>query len=424
MKPSIAFVLACATLMTACASDKIEGTAAKNQPPTIWIAAAPPEGSTSIYTVQLFWGGWDPDGEISYYEYLITDNKSQTFNPADTVGVTWSPVVSNDSTFTFSADSLAETVPGQLPAVFKRSHTFFIRSVDREGLRSVEPAYRSFTARTLSPDINITTPRQALGLTPSELPPIATYEWVAVDYVDDMITRQDPDSVQWALEHVQARRQFTDTIDYLRSRSSSASWYPWSLLSRARGQREVLDHAADGIRRLRVRHARQRRGRGGDAGARRTPQRAPHQSIAPHHGTASLVVTSQFVGSVVASTCDYPLTILDMVAGVGMSFTLSACADDYGGTVSGYRYGWDILDLNDPDQWETDYTPFVGSLAVVPPRSFNFGTHTFTAEVIDNSGFCSRVEVKVNIVRFSGERNLLLVDDYGADEDAGFSGFN
>ena len=44
--------------------------------------------------------------------------------------------------------------------------------------------------------------------------------------------------------------------------------------------------------------------------------------------------------------------------------------------------------------------------------------------MIDNSGFCSRIEVKVNIVRFTGERNLMIVDDYRPDEVAGQSGWS
>ncbi len=409
--------------MGACASDQLGGTATENQPPTVWIAAAPPEGSTSSYSVQLFWGGWDPDGEISRYEYLITDNVRGTFNPADTVDGEWNPVVANDSTFTFSADSLSEEVPGQNTAVFTRSHTFFIRSVDTEGLRSREPAYRSFTARTLSPDTTVTIPRRALGLTPSEVPPIATYEWVAVDFVDDILTRQEPDSVQWALEATSIHNNsFTETLDFLRSAASAGSWYPWVYYRAPQDSGKFWTtpplEFGDYVFAMRAKD---------EAGAV-TPvldERRNARRIKVSRRTTGprLVVSNQFVGSVVASTCDYPLTILDMAAGVGMSFTLSACADDYGGTVSGYRYGWDILDLNDPEQWETDYTPFLGALATIPPRSFNFGTHTITVEVIDNSGFCSRVEVKVNIVRFGGERNMLLVDDYAADENPGFSGF-
>jgi len=49
-------------VMGACASDTIDGKHSDNQAPTVWLAAAPPEGSTGSYTVNLFWGGWDPDG--------------------------------------------------------------------------------------------------------------------------------------------------------------------------------------------------------------------------------------------------------------------------------------------------------------------------------------------------------------------------
>ncbi len=423
MKPRIAIVLACGLSVAACASDEIGGEPAPNQPPTVWIAAAPPEGSVSSYTVQLFWGGWDPDGDIAYYEYFVTDNIKGSFLPADTVNADWLPVLGNDSTFTFSADSLAESIPDANAAVFKRSHTFFVRAVDTQGMRSAQPAYRSFTARTLSPEVTITTPRQTLGLTPAEVPPIATYTWTAVDYIDDLNMRQAPDSIQWALEPTSRHNDnFAQTLDYLRSPESAGVWYPWVYYSAPNdsGKNWTTPPMAFGdyIFAMRAKD---------DAGAV-TPvldeyQNARRVKVSRRTTGPRLIVSNEFVGSVIASTCDYPLTILDMAAGVGMAFTLSACADDYGGTVSGYRYGWDILDLNDPDQWEVDYTPFIGSIAMTPPRAFNFGTHTFTAEAIDNSGFCSRVEVKVNVVRFTGERNLLLVDDYSADESVGFSGF-
>lgn len=122
------------------------------------------------------------------------------------------------------------------------------------------------------------------------------------------------------------------------------------------------------------------------------------------------------MGQVITSSCNSPITILDLPAGIPIDFTLTARADHYGGTVSGYRYGWDIVDLEDPEQWDTDFTPFISAEARTAPRRFFFGTHTLTTEVIDNSGFCSRVEVKVNIVQFTLERELLLVDDFKADE--------
>jgi len=41
-------------VMGACASDTIDGKRVGNQAPTVWLAAAPPEGSTGTYTVNLF----------------------------------------------------------------------------------------------------------------------------------------------------------------------------------------------------------------------------------------------------------------------------------------------------------------------------------------------------------------------------------
>ncbi|HEU4928514.1 MAG TPA: hypothetical protein VFU38_01690 [Candidatus Krumholzibacteria bacterium] len=409
-------------VLGACASDTIDGERATNQAPSVWLAAAPPEGSTGTYTVQLFWGGWDPDGEISKYEYLVTDNVTGVFNPADTVGEPWNPVVGNDSTFTFSADSLQDANPTGQKAIFTRSHTFFIRAVDEQGLRSREPAYRSFTSRTISPEVRITVPRAELGITPADMPPISTISWVATDYVDDEFTKQDPESVQWALVSTVNHADYAGTIQYLRENPDAPEWYPWSWY-RAPGDSgkswttPPLEYG-DYVFAIRAKD---------EAGAvtpvLAEPVNVRRLKIAERISGPTFVITSTLVGSIIASTCDFPLTIADVPAGIDISFNLSACADHYGGTVSGYRYGWDILDLNDPTQWEVDYTPFISSVAVTPPRAFNFGTHTFTAEVIDNSGFCSRIEVKINIIRFTGVRNLLIVDDYRADEVPGQSGW-
>jgi hypothetical protein len=60
--------------------------------------------------------------------------------------------------------------------------------------------------------------------------------------------------------------------------------------------------------------------------------------------------------------------------------------DAAGSTIAGYRYGWDIADLNDDEQWEIDYTPFVGAWACSPSWAFDSGTHVFHLEIIDSGG--------------------------------------
>ncbi len=407
-------------LVNSCSTDGVTVDNRVNDPPSVWLSAAPPEGSTGTYTVKLFWGGWDPDGQISHYEYLITDNKTGVYDPADLANGTWYPVVGNDSTFTFSADELQDTLTTQQVSVFTRSHTFFVRAVDNQGLKSAKPAYRSFTSRTLSPEVNVTTPIKN-QLNPADLPPIATYRWLATDYVDDKNSIQEPDSVQWALVSTTPYgNSYEQTIAYLRTKASAKDWHPWSFYRapgdsgkswttppqeygnyifaiRAKDEAGAVTPVLDedkNVRRIRV--------------SKRT--------VGPN-----FTLSNDYLGSLQTTSCKTPVSIIDIPAGVPMTFTLSADASSYGGTVAGYRYGWDIADLNDPDQWEIDYTPFLTKFQTTPQRAFFFGTHTFSAEVIDNSGFCSRIEVKVNIVQFTLERNLLIVDDYDEKQFAGWN---
>ena len=62
-------------------------------------------------------------------------------------------------------------------------------------------------------------------------------------------------------------------------------------------------------------------------------------------------------------------------------FCWTAVPSEGGGDIESYRYGWDIVDLNDDELWETDFIPFDGSEVCSPARTFFFGSHTFWAQV-------------------------------------------
>lgn len=154
-------ILVALALFAGCSSTERAGELVENQRPTVWLSAAPPEGTVSHYKVHLYWGGWDPDGEISYYEYVITDNGYGTSNPTLLENDDdWQRVYRNDSVFVFTADELGDPTPDDMVAEFQQTHTFYIRSVDEHGLHSSESVHRSFTASTLSPEVNITIPRR------------------------------------------------------------------------------------------------------------------------------------------------------------------------------------------------------------------------------------------------------------------------
>jgi hypothetical protein len=426
--PSLGFTTAIALLIVSCSSS-YEGETRENLPPVVTLSGAPPEGSVDEYRIKFFWAGWDPDGDVAYYEYCITDNEGGTFDPADTVGSDkWAKVYSNDSTFSFTADRLEDDGTDELVAEFRRSHTFFIRAVDTEGLASVEPAYRSFTARTLSPEVSILIPRR-VALNPADVPPITTFRWIATDYVSDQMTWQDPDSVSWILEPKKLHsNDWNETIAYIRNLPvDSDEWEDWVWYQAPEDSGKYwttppLDFG-NYVFAIRAKD---------EAGAVTPVFDEAHNmrriNVSSRKTGPLLIVRNQYLGNVVTMVCNHPLRILDLPAGIPVDFSWTADASDYGGIEAGYRYGWDIKDLNDPTQWDVDYSPFPPPPiegdppgARSTPRTFNFGTHVFTIEVIDDSGFCSRAEVKVNVVQFTMENDLLFVDDFREEGWTGWS---
>jgi len=396
--------------MGACSNNSISGQPVANMAPNVWLSSAPPEGTQSHYRLHLFWGGWDPDGEIAYYEYAISNNTNGLFDPIDTTGADkWHTVLANDSTFTFTADQLADSSTTSLISRFERSHTFFIRAVDNQGARSRVPAYRSFTAWTLSPKIKIKIPKKN-GLTPAIVPGITTYQWEATDYVNSLLEKQDPDSVRWIL-HPVTGSDYPGAIDWVRRHPESDEWSTWHYY-RAGGDsgKSWTTPPTDFGTYVFAVQAKD------EAGAV-TPVfdenfNVRRVLVSKRRSGPQLDVFNEFIGTARTSIENTPVIIVDLPAGVPIKFQWQATAESYGGIVSGYRYGWDIADLSVDSQWEVDFTPFTATKIISPTRQFFFGSHTFNVEVIDNSGARSRIEVKINFIEFTMDRDLLLVDDY------------
>jgi hypothetical protein len=423
-----ALALLAFALSYGCTQNDLLGTAKDNQPPQVWLSSGPPEGTVASYRLRFFWGGWDPDGEIAYYEYAIADNDNGAFDPADTTGADkWHRVFATDSTFLFTADAVKDSTElqaGYLQSIdFVRSHTFFIRAVDEQGLSSRPPAYRSFTARTLSPVVDILIPRVFAGA--SSVPPIMTFRWQATDWVSNRHEVQEPDSVRWILLPVHAfGGNWGATITYIRESPNAPEWSRWHFY-RAPGDSgkmwttpalayggyvfgvQVKDEAGavspvfDEYRNLR------------------------RISVSSRSTGPVLRVTNRYTGTIITSNPNTSPLILDILSGVSMSFKFSADASAYGGAVSGYRYGWDIQDFNDPTQWEVSYTPFIREVNGVPtaetrPRTWRYDSHTFYVEVMDNSGFTSMAAITANVVPMTMERDVLVIDDYNEMWNAGF----
>ena len=425
MRSLAAFIIPLFGLSLAgCASDQLQGPKHENRPPVAWLAIGPPAGSTVNYKVHMFWGGWDPDGRIAYFEYSITDNETGVFQPADTTGSDkWYRVNAGDSIFVFTTDLLADSssIDGDVLDTFEylRTHTFFIRAVDEEGARS-RAVYRSFTANNLSPVVFIETPR-TFGFTIAQVPPIPTFRWNANDFISSREETQPPDSVRSILVPTQRfAGGFDETTRYIRENPAAPEWTPWEYYS-APGDTGKFWHPEDELGFGSYVFAVQVKDEAGAVSPVFDLNRNMRRiRISVLKTGPILTVTNRFLAPIVTSSPDGSLAILDFPAGMPIGFSWKADASSYGGIVTAYRYGWDILDLNDDEQWDVDFTPFIGSIAQSPSRTFFFGSHAFYVEVVDNSGFTSRQGIIVNAIPFTMERELLMVDDWEEGSSPGF----
>lgn len=76
-----------------------------------------------------------------------------------------------------------------------------------------------------------------------------------------------------------------------------------------------------------------------------------------------------------------------------------------------YRYGWDIQDLADDEQWMISWSSY--ATKEFRPKSviFNVGVHVFYVEARDKAGTITRAKIEVEVIEFTKERDLLWIDD-------------
>jgi hypothetical protein len=208
----------------------------------------------------------------------------------------------------------------------------------------------------------------------------------------------DPDSVRWILVDTDWHDgSWNETLDYIRNNPNAPEWSSWYFYDAPNdsgkfwttppldfGQYVFAVHGKtiDGVV-------------GEEFDFIRNARRL---LVSPRTTGPLLRVTGDLIDPIVTSTVETPPTVIDIASGTPVMFCWTADASAYGGIVMGYRYGWDIVDLEDDSAWEIPFTPFDEPEECSPIRTFFFGTHTFHVEVIDNNGFPSRVPIIINII--------------------------
>ncbi|MCP4546741.1 MAG: hypothetical protein GY835_09790 [bacterium] len=451
-------ILALMMLLGVACDKSIEGEQLPNMAPEIYLSSAPPEGAENInYKVHFHWNGYDPDGRVDHFEYLITDDEvtgpllidEDIYETLDTVlgldehGATydtlgyddednliiettqhWVSVEDHHGVFTVSADCIPDPeadpndeqyMYGDSHFLFRAQHTFFIRAVDEEGLRSSVPEHVTFTATTIAPEVDITEPADTGTMGDWEaLPQDIFFRWAGNDSVGDG-TVIAPTATRWA-------KLNGDEFGLSMMTGGSMLSLPEDIWSEWLGWDEVDPADPDG----------------NNAGTRTllkglnpagvgysgeylflVQARDEANAITSHFtdGTnlkkirvdKNLKPTIRIMGTNMPTRLVHGWTSFNIPWAEGQPIAMEwlANASSYGSRISGYRYGWDIMDTANDEEWSGWSQSNTSTSAV-----FLSGTHIFYLEAADYSGTKTRVVFRFHIVPFTMDYDLLLIDDY------------
>jgi len=399
------------SLFAGCAEDSYLGTYKENQIPTIRLTYGPVEGDTIKYQIHFFWLGYDDDGSIDHYELTLAEGDPFGFDPADTTGPDkWIHTTLTDSIFEVIADSFDTDIEinNRMYSRYTKTHTFFIRAVDDRGGCS-EVLHRSFTAWNLAPVVRITNPEPHTYSGPMNLCPIVFFHWEVKDPIDSPWNSQEADSIRYIWGEHPSEITINDLNrspgDY-EDKWSDWIWYHEigdSGTSTILGDDEILDVGKRYI------FAIQAKDEAGAVTSIFTEKENAYYFIAHQPtGPALSIYETYFANFNVMGTATLTKNITVPI-NFPMNFRWEGDASAYGSSVASYRYGWDIMNLDDPTQWDVSPNP---NLKSMPTKRFQVGTHTLYIEAVDFLGYATIAKIKVYIMSNTFDKNLLLVDDY------------
>ena len=419
----------CGNLAACGPETDLGGTPIPNEAPDTEVTARPPDLDETACTVAFSWIGYDPDGYVRGYEWKLSNNGDDGISVQDTLTrdpVTgailhpWHAITSGDSVFVVSADR--DSFPGE-PANVRRSwetHTFYVRAIDEDGTPDPTPASVNFTATTLSPSALITLPMVS-GSEPFQMAPAVAFMYSGVD--PDFSTGR-PTRIRYLWKPaILPNGQMADTrlevmgnLEHFASFADSgwSSWQPFAAEASERrlslGRLPGRDAQGQPIYYI---FCMQTQDTSGAVSIERTYGLGlRHFWIAPRWPILTIVEPN--LGQNVAIDVNNVISI-DVAPNQELSFTWVASADSYVGRIESYRYGWDVLDVGNPQDPGWAIAP--GNTAAhrrAPPRSFVGGVHTLVVETTDDSGQITRARFNFNVVPLRAPEDqypCLLVDD-------------
>lgn len=416
-------------------STELTGTPIPNALPETRVTGRPPDVIEAGFIVQFYWTGFDPDGRIERFQWKISNNGVNGISVQDTLthdpvtGMVlnpWFETTVTDSVFFVSAD--LPNFPGDPEGVDRsfQTHTFWVRAVDNRGGVDPTPAHISFTSTTLLPVVTISGPARIRGQDTSRgLPqsPTIRYQGADPDFITGLPTK---------VRFLWKRAYLPSGDDYLRQKTvydqnvdyyvpwDDPEWSDWVPFPRDEAARSKTyppqtqwDTESPTPIRIHYLFAIQVQDTAGAVSiGRGYGQQVANIFVDVMSPRLSLSETylGRFEGGGVNN-----FRTFDIAAGQPIAFNWSASADEYAGTITGYRYGWNITNVDDVGDLGWALTEGMSAQhRRTPVTSFTAGVHRLTVQARDNSDQISRWEFTFNVVPVpdpAGQLPLLLVDD-------------
>ncbi len=426
-------------LSVGCSPDSnLGGAPVPNVSPDTQITARPPDLLEGSYLVEFFWTGYDPEGRVKGYQWKLSTNGTDgisvqdtlTFDPVtgDTLNP-WHFTVATDTTLLVSAD--INDLPSDEDGLHRgyQTHTFFVRALDDRGAVDSTPAYVSFTATTLLPQVTIDGPTVLVDQgEPKLLPRTVTISYTGSD---PDFSLGIPTKIRFLWKkallpngsYAQGRVQVQENIDYLASFDDSlwSNWEPFPRIEDNRQHSWPGQVRLDGLDIIRYIMVAQVQDTAGAVSIDRSYGiNVAHIQIKDDFSPA-LTIQETYLPSIIATGLDFRRDF-DIAAGQPVTFEWGASAEDYLGRIVSYRYGWDLTDPDDPD--DPGWAVLPGNAPQhrrAPTRAFASGTHSLTVQVKDNSDQTTRATINLIVVPVpdpASQNPLLLIDDV-YDKDSG-----
>lgn len=422
MKVRATLLVLAALLLVAggCSTDtELGGVKVPNARPDTRITGQPPTLLEAGFSVRFYWTGSDPDNKIKGFEWKISDNGTDGISSRDTLTLDpltgaeinpWRFTVATDSTFVVLAD--LPNFPGDEEGVPRsyRTHSIFVRAVDESDAVDPTPAFMSFTSTTIAPQGNVVYP--ALGNSGARrVPPTVNIGWEGSDSDFDLGI---PTSVRYLWRPAvtsdgtiisipsQYNRFFEEMVDF----TDPTYWYPWERYDPAEEDRlttfpdlDIGDHYLFAVQFQDT--------AGAVSVGRRYGVEVGNVVISAGTGPA-IQLQETFLGEMRDNF------FVKVAAGQPLSFIWRADPTPYNGTVTSMRHGWDVRNLDDPND----------SGWMVPPglseqnkfsteRTFQDGPHTFFLQIKDDSRTVITWEINIEAVPYiprTSQAELLVID--------------